>query len=468
MEEYDPHITIDPITSILKHPDYCVRKLTFDHLNKHIETPFKVFSGKKLGLRDFNNFTSGIDDRIVENGRYIKGYNAWNTLKYLLTNANGDERNFKLMNFFRIDPKLWDTVSLTTISLVFPKNPYDDIAISNKTNGQIITRHIEAFSENSMIFLLQFIYSRSSACVLVPDIKMQSSSGDPIISIDKYLEHIDECVSILSQWNKKPIFVPLQIDRPVVEVERILDHYAEKKYSNIWINFLAHQCDASYIANIRSIRTIINKKMKSLDPILYYTHIQKEITPNIQLKKVLASDILTQFNGADFIGINSGRYDDSPGFSSEGEKADFKHAINLKISLAQYKLMKSLHKNRLFDPNTYYYYNLDSYPRDLPTDLELLRTNDSINRIANGVLLYGEIERTRKYAIEIAPKNLGKAFEQEIKVRRTLQPKIKRTLKEYLELKQGLNDNPIIRDGITDSASRQLTFFDEIEELGDL
>jgi len=466
MEEYDPHLTVDPISSRLKHPDYCVRKITFDNLNRSVETPFKVFSGKRLSSEIFNNYTSAIEEKIVENGRYVKGYQSWNDLKYLLTDAGGNERNLKLTSFFRIDQKLWDTQSLTTLSLVFPKNPYEQIVIINKTKGQETKRYIDAFDETNFIFLLNFIYSRSKACVLVPDIKL-FKDGISLISISEYLNHVDQCVTILSQWNKKSIFVPLQLDLPVKYIENILDHYTEKKYSNIWINFLAHQCDASYIANIRSIRTIINNKMKSLTPVLYYTHIQKEITPNILSEKVLASDILAQFNGADFIGINKGRYDDMPGFKSEGEKADYKNALELGIPLDQYKLMKILHKNRLFDPNSYYYYNLNVYPRDLSTDINLLRTDESVNQITNGILLYSEIERTRRYALEIAPKNIEKEIKKELKEKQGIKPKVKKTLKEYIESKQGMKDFPLIRDGITDTAPRQLTFFDEIGGLGD-
>ncbi|GEM_PF-811565 len=466
MEEYDPHLTVDPITSILKHPDYCVRKITFDNLNRSVETPFKIFHGKRLSFGDFEKFTSGIEEKIVENGRYVKGYNSWSDLKYLLTEASGNERNSKLTSFFRIDQELWDNLSFTTLSLVFPKNPYEQIAITNKTKGQEKTRYIEAFDETSFTFLLNYIYSKSKACVLVPDIKLENNKL-PTMRINEYINHVDECVNILSQWNKKPIFVPLQLDLPVDHVEIILDHYAEKKYSNIWINFLAHQCDDSYIANIRAIRTRINTKMKSLMPVLYYTHIQKEITPNIQSEKVLASDILTQFNGADFIGINKGRYDDSPGFKSEGEKADYKHASDLGITLDQYKLMKAFHKNRLFDPNSYYYYNLNSYPRDLPTDIDLLRTNESINQIANGILLYSEIERTRLYALEIAPKNVEKAIKKDLKEKQGSKSKLKKTLKDYIETKQGMKDFPIIRNEITDTVPRQLTLLDDLDGLGD-
>ena len=99
MEEYDSHLTIDPLTSNLKHPDYCVRKITFDNLNRSIETPFKVFSGKNLSWEIFDGYTSQIQEKIVENGRYIKGYRAWDSLKYLLTDASGNERNLKLSSF---------------------------------------------------------------------------------------------------------------------------------------------------------------------------------------------------------------------------------------------------------------------------------------------------------------------------------------------------------------------------------
>lgn len=460
MEEYDPHLTVDPISSKLKHPDYSVRKITFDNLNKSVETPFKIFPGKNLQLDVFDNFTTNIKEKFVENGRYVKGTKSWESLKYLLTEASGNERNLKLTNFFRINQELWDDLSLTTLSMVFPKNPYEQIKITYKNN----TRIIEPFDETSFTFLLNYIYSKSKACVLIPDIKLDTKS----ISVKTYLKHVDDCMRLLSQWNKKPIFVPLQLDLSADSIDEILDHYAKQRYSNIWINFLAHQCDDSYIANIRAIRTRINRKMSSLTPVLYYSHIQKEITPNIQSQKVLASDILPQFNGADFVGITKSRFEDMPIFGSDMEKADYKHATDLGITLDQYKLMRTLHKNRLFDPSSYYYYNLNLYPDDLPTDIDLLRTNESVNRIANGVLLYSEIERTKEFALEIAPKNVEKAIKKGLKEKQESKEKAKKTLKDYIETKQGMKDYPLIRDEITDLAPRQMTFLDDLGELGDL
>jgi hypothetical protein len=466
MEEYDPHLTVDPISSGLKHPDYSVREITFDNLNRSIETPFKVFPGKELSTDVFDNFTSNIEKTFVENGRYVKGYTSWDSLRYLLTEASGNERNLKLTSFFRINRDLWDTLPFTTLSLVFPKNPHKEMIFTYEKKGvPKTTRKIEAFDENCFTFLLSYIYSRSKACVLVPDIKL-SSNGLPVLSISEYLDHIDEYVRILSQWNKKPIFVPLQLDLPVNHVDEILSHYAKKRYSNIWINFLSHQCDDSYIANIRAIRTIINKKMSTLTPVLYYSHIQKEITPNIQSEKVLASDILTQFNGADFIGINKSRFDDMPIFGDAAKKADYKHAIDLGITLDQYKMMRTLHKNRLFDPSSYYYYNLDLYPNDLPTDTDLLRTNESVNRIANGVLLYSEIERTKQFALEISPRDVQKGINKDLKEKQTTKEKPKKTLKDYIETKQGMKDFPIIKDEITDLKPKQSTF-DTLGGLGD-
>ena len=466
MEEYDPHLSVDPISSSLKHPDYNVRKITFDNLNKSVETPFKVFPGKELSSDIFDNFTSNIKEKFVENGRYVKGGKSWGGLRYLLTEASGDERNSKLTSFFRINQDLWDNLPLTTLSMVFPKNPHEQTTFTYEKKGAPkITKTIEAFDETCFTFLLSYIYSKSKACVLVPDIKL-NNKGTPVLSINKYLEHVDECVSILSQWNKKPIFVPLQIDLPANHVDEILNHYAKKRYSNIWINFLTHQCDDSYIANIRAIRTIMNKKMKSLTPVLYYSHMQKEITPNIQSVKVLASDILTQFNGADFIGINKSRFDDMPIFGDDAQKADYKHALDLGITLDQYKLMRSLHKNRLFDPSSYYYYNLNLYPHDLPTDTDLLITNESVNRIANGVLLYSEIERTKQLALELAPKNVERAIKKDLKEKQPPKEKPKKTLKDYLDSKQAMMDFPIIRDEITDLKPRQSTF-DELGGLGD-
>jgi hypothetical protein len=455
MEEFDPHISIEPISKI-KNPDYKARTITFENLNKRIETPFKIFPGKNLSNDVFDNFSSGINDKFVENGRYLKGYQTWERLRHLLTDASGDERNSKLTTLFRINPKLWEELPLTTLSLVFHKNPYEPLKFTYENKPP---RVLEPFDDSCFTFLLSFIYARSKACVLIPDIKIEGNS----IAIKKYLDHVDECVRIISQWNNKPIFVPLQLNLSADTLNEILTHYNKMKYSNIWINFLAHSCDESYIGNLRAYRQRINNKMKSLDVSLYYSHIQKEITPNIQSEKVLASDILTQFNGADFIGINKNKYDDMPIFGSDFRRTnDAKRADELNLTIDEYNEMRVLNKNRLFDPNSYYYYNLDQYPQYLPLDLHLL-TNESINAIQNGILLTSEIERTREFVLEANPKNVEKEVKKELKERKTNEPR-KKTLIDYIDNLQGIKDNPVIRRAITNSTV-QANFFDDIVDL---
>jgi len=453
MEEFDPHLSIEPISRI-KNPDYNAKLVTFENVNKRIETPFKIFPGKNQNRDIFDNFTSDIKDKFVENGRYLKGFKTWDNLRYLLTEASGDERNSKLTALFRINQSLWSEMSLTTLSLVLHKNPYEELKFTYEDKP---TRTVEAFDESCFTFLLGFIYSKSKACVLIPDIKLEGNT----ISIDKYLEHVDDCVRIVSDWNNKPVFVPLQLNLSADNLNEILTHYNKMKYSNIWINFLAHPCDEGYIGNLRAYRQRIKKKMKSLDICLYYSHIQKEITPNIQSEKALASDILTQFNGADFIGINKSMYDDMPIFGPDFKRTnDSKLAVKLGITIDELNRLKLLNKNRVFDPTSYYYYTIEEYPKLLPLDSTLL-TNEGVNSIQNSILLSQEIKQTRDFVLENNPKLIEKEIRNEMNKRKSGKPR-KKTLIDYIDRLQGMKDNPIIRRAITNT-SIQSNFNDIVD-----
>ena len=86
---------------------------------------------------------------------------------------------------------------------------------------------------------------------------------------------------------------------PQTNLNKVINHYRKKKYSNIWINFDTEPCNLAYSESLRYIRQSIKNNFKSMDVVLYSSHIGKEINPNIRDTKVAASDILTQFNGAD-------------------------------------------------------------------------------------------------------------------------------------------------------------------------
>ncbi len=404
MGDFDPHISIESITKF-KDPLYDVREVRLDHISESIITPFKIFSGSKLSKSTFDAYNGNRGKVFFENGRSIQGYKSWKHLHYLLTDADGKERNQKLSNFFDIKHQLWRD-SFNTLSLVFPKNPYNTTYFKSDKG----TRCVSPFGKDNIAVLLDFIYANSNAMILTPDIKI---GGDPGIRIDEYLTHIDNSVDTLSEWNNKPIYVPIQFDLSQSNLVKVLYHYREKGYSNIWIDFLAQPYNASYIANLRTARRLINEYLGSKEISLYFSHMQKENTPNLLDNKVLASDILTQFGGADFIGVNREVQHLFPIVEGKTpEQILQESAQKYNMTVEEYNKVKLAHKHRIFDPETYYYYPYSHYPQTIPIDQRKIEFNEEIYNLINNQFLSYEVERTKKVALDNGIDGLRKYIKQ--------------------------------------------------------
>ncbi|MHA1651634.1 MAG: hypothetical protein ACTSYB_15690 [Candidatus Helarchaeota archaeon] len=127
---------------------------------------------------------------------------------------------------------------------------------------------------------------------------------------------------------------------------------------------------------------------------LYFSHIKKEINPHVKDERVIASDILSQFFAADFIGINMKpiRVFKKP-IDEIIEESIMKGEFQSK---QQYQLAQKLHKSRIFDPESYYYYNINIYPHSLPFNRDSLLNKEEMNKLVNSTILFGEIERTKR------------------------------------------------------------------------
>jgi hypothetical protein len=121
--DFDPHISVENIANV-KNPDYCVRAVNLENLRKTIKTPFKIISGDDANSKSFSNYSSYIKDPILESARFVQRPDSWSSLEKYLTELPATPRNNKLRSFFKIDKKLWDD-SLTTVSLAFPRNPFE-------------------------------------------------------------------------------------------------------------------------------------------------------------------------------------------------------------------------------------------------------------------------------------------------------------------------------------------------------
>jgi hypothetical protein len=214
--------------------------------------------------------------------------------------------------------------------------------------------------------------------------------------LKEYIKIIDESVKILSEFNKKPIFAPIQIQLSKKNMEKLLWHYKRNGYTNLWINFNASHIGGRYFSRVRTLIRMIDKIIGLNNVVLYYSHIKREIDPNISDDYALASDILSQFFACDFIGINR-----EPQRVFDIPEDKFKEYIAKKGygSKEEYQQDLKLHKSRIFDPESYYYYKINAYPHELQIDKNILFKKE-INNLYNSFLLYKEVENTKKYVEE--------------------------------------------------------------------
>ena len=93
-------------------------------------------------------------------------------------------------------------------------------------------------------------------------------------------------------------------------------------------------------------------------------------------------------------------------------------------SEAEYNTALQYHRSRIFDPESYYYYRIDRYPRNLPLSPQVILNNQEINRLVNNAYMYAEIERTKQVVEE------------------------DEYIKPYVKTKEAIEDNKTIMDNI--------------------
>jgi len=412
--EFDPHISIDPIAHA-KDGDYCIKQIEIEHIRQKIETPFKVLAGNGINEDDVAPISGMISQPFVEYQKFVSDVRSWNSL-YRLLNEAGPDRVHGLDSFFHIKKKMWNS-ALTTVSLVFPRNPF--MEFSTVTEGK--RRTFPGLDENSYICLLDYVHSASKAFVLCPDVRLEKRND---ITTTQYLSFVDQSIKVLMDRNNRPIFVPLHIELSKKNLEAILSHYKTQGYTNIWVDFDAKTCHGTYSSRLKTIIHLIDRIMGNSNATLYFSHIKKEILPNIQEDRAAASDILTQFYGADFIGTDREPWR-RPQFNWNNDDALREMASKHNFpSKEAYLEAHVLHKHRIFDPDSYYYLNLDHYPQSLPISNTALLKDNALNQFLNSTLMHLEVERTKK--------TIGET----------------QSVKKYLNTKAAIQENPDIMDNI--------------------
>jgi len=373
MTDFDPHLSVETISTANDVPLYTIKEMTLDHLNRSIKTPFKVLSGTKISRKAVENQITGIPFPIFESGKYFVNSKSYEALNSSISDSDWIPRLNRLIG---VDNNIVKDFN-TTVSLVFRYYPLNDVDV------KIPTKQMDFSSYEC---LLDYVDRASSAFVLTPDVCLYRQNH---LSIERYLSFISRSVESFERRNNKPIFVPLQVDLSDQDIRKILEFYRNKKYSNIWINFNAKSCDGTYSARLRMIDRLLDEFLGH-DYVLYSSHMQKDMQPQLRNPQSAASDVLIQYLGSDFVGITRSPY--RPYHPNKPEK-DI--ARDLGMTISDYQQRKFEHKRRLFDRNTYYYYLPSSYPskNELPNLTHV--TPEQID-FQNSIAIHQEFSHVRE------------------------------------------------------------------------
>ena len=395
--EYDPHISINTSIQAKDSEYYYAKEIELEHLNKKALTPLKILEGKRISENAVNNINKNLELPIYESSVYLVRYPSWKNF-FSLVEEEDEKKISGLNSMMGLRVNLWKS-SLFTFSFVFSKNPFiaNGFSVTEKDNFRIqkkVFKQLPPLSEDGYISFLDYLHTVSKAFILAPDIIIRNSKDS--INIDSYLNFVDITVKSLSNKNKKPIFVPLQVRLSRKHLNKILNHYKKQGYVNIWLNLNASQIGGTYFAHIRTVIQLIEDIFGLNNVTLYHSHIKKEIEPNISDERVTSSDILPQFFCADFIGVNREPYR----VITEPEKLEAKILKRIEKgefkSIEEYKKAQQLNKTRIFDSSSYYYYNVPKHPFNMPkSEQDTLINYPDINRLYNSYLLNIEVENVK-------------------------------------------------------------------------
>jgi hypothetical protein len=176
------------------------------------------------------------------------------------------------------------------------------------------------------------------------------------------------------------------------------------------------------------------------------------------------------FNGADFIGIDRDpRKIFLPKDGTPLEDIRKEAALKNKFSsVEEYELAVKYHKNRIFDPETYYYFAINEYPDKLLFNPNSLLLNDALNQFTNSLYLYSEMDKTRKKVEDLTKDEAKIKLTTDAKKRDELIHELtmkKKAFVKYLKKKKALEDNESIRNMVVPEANQSFFNTDESDPI---
>jgi len=333
--------------------------------NLHFDKPCKILDAKNLTNQLLTNVPDLIEKPIFETSKAITA----KTIKKTLDESNDK----KIRQIF--DYKKWLSNYPKIISLTFRFNPFTDFEKIKQISG-----------------FFDYLYEFSDPILLIPNIKItkydnEKKQNQMIIDVEGYLKYVDEAYQILNFKNEKPIFTPISLRFGIEDIKKIVTEYLKKENFYLWFDFEGSAITKPKIARIRAILREIHYQKRFDDIILYSTNIKREIISNPKSIKSPSSDVLASLMGANLIGVNK----------------EPQRPMNVSLSREELQEIKK-HKARVFDPESYYYWKLDSSPYEKST-IELLK-NVKYNILFNSKLLNDEFKaQTESFLKDLSVKD---------------------------------------------------------------
>ena len=319
---------IEPFETIAdKKSDFNIKRFKIGKINS--ERSIKSIDARTTTREFFDKEVSNFKNKIFETSKRID----YDTLRSVLKG-----RDSHVKSFFGYPE--WLDCFENVISPTFTFNP-------NSMEDRV----------NELSGFFSYYYNFSKTFLFVPNVKAteiiygigktgrkKKIDEKPIITIEDYIDFVNESYTILNERNTKPIFLPLSLKFPIEDMQKLIREYIFKDYLHVWIDFEGEKTtDRAKLGKLRLFYTMLRSTERFNDSIIYITNMRREITSNPQRNENPSSDVLTSLCGGNFVGVNLElRRNPNPWFPP----------INPEAQQALWE-----YRARVFNPDTYYYIN---------------------------------------------------------------------------------------------------------------
>ena len=289
------------------------------------------------------------------------------------TDASALKRHFGFAN--------WHSEHENAVNLTFKFNPFSEFGKLDRITGYF-----------------DHYYQYSGTMLMVPNVKLSRNiyqegkkmGVQPIIGSDDFRRFVSEVHGFLDYRNKKPIFVPLNLNLDIKETEELADFFLKQGFTNVWVDMEASStADKRRAALLRAFVRRFDEAERFDELVLYMTNIKREILAHPKDAHSPSSDVLAAVMGANIIGVN------------RAPQVMFPKGAPPPPSPPPGEMLA--HKARLLDPTSYYYTRLDALEMDEDRKRQLYNKNENI--LSNTIVLNQELrQQTRKFLEELSIK----------------------------------------------------------------